>query len=112
MPQLSDDERAELGATARRLLADRASSACVRAVEDDPTGHDAGLWAELAGLGWPAIAVPEAHGGLGGSFADLAVLLHELGRQLASVPLIASAVLGAAALTAAGDTAAAAASAA
>jgi alkylation response protein AidB-like acyl-CoA dehydrogenase len=99
MPPLSEDERAELRDSARRLLADRSSSERVRALLDDGTGHDPALWAAMADLGWPAIAVPEAWGGLGGAFADLAVVLHELGRQVTPAPVLASAVLGAGALS-------------
>jgi alkylation response protein AidB-like acyl-CoA dehydrogenase len=105
MPQLSADERAELRESARRLLGDRSSSARVRALADDETGHDPALWAAMAELGWPAIAVPEAHGGLGGSYTDLAVILHELGRQVTPAPVLASAVLGPAALAWSANTA-------
>jgi alkylation response protein AidB-like acyl-CoA dehydrogenase len=105
MAHLSDDERAELRESARRLLADRSSSARVRALADDETGHDPELWAVMADLGWLAIAVPEARGGLGGSFADLAVILHELGRQVTQAPVLATAVLGAGALAWSANTA-------
>jgi alkylation response protein AidB-like acyl-CoA dehydrogenase len=71
----------------------------VRALLDDETGHDPALWASLAELGWLAIRVPEEQGGMGASFTDLAVVLHELGRHLTPSPLLAS-LLGAEALLA------------
>jgi alkylation response protein AidB-like acyl-CoA dehydrogenase len=98
MPALSDDERAELRASARRFLAERSASGRVRALADDATGFDGELWRAMGELGWLAIVVPEEHGGLGGAFADLAVVLHELGRQVTPAPVLASAGLGASAL--------------
>jgi alkylation response protein AidB-like acyl-CoA dehydrogenase len=100
MFHLSDDERVELRDTARRLLSERSSSLLVRGLLDDPDGYDHGLWASMAELGWSAINVAEEHGGLGASFTDLAVILHELGRQVTPSPMLASVVLGAGALSA------------
>jgi alkylation response protein AidB-like acyl-CoA dehydrogenase len=101
MFQLSDDERSELRETARRLLLDRSSSLQVRQLLDDAIGYDQALWSSIADLGWPAIHIPDEYGGMGASYADLAVILHELGRQLTPSPMLASAVVGAAALVSA-----------
>ena len=38
--------------------------------------------------GWPAVAVPEADGGLGLGWVEAAVLLEEVGRHAAPVPLV------------------------
>ena len=46
------------------------------------------LWASAATLGWPALPIAEAHGGLGLDFAALAVLYEELGRSVAPLPLV------------------------
>jgi alkylation response protein AidB-like acyl-CoA dehydrogenase len=100
MFRLSDDERIELRDTARRLLSERSSSLLVRSLLDDPAGYDSGLWASMAELGWSAISVSEGHGGMGASFTDLAVILHELGRQVTPSPMLASIVMGAGALSA------------
>ena len=100
MSGLSDQERDELRDSARRLLTDRSSSSAVRALLDDPTGFDRALWAQMAELGWLAIHIPEEVGGMGGSFSDLAVILHELGRQVTMAPMLSSVVLGATALMA------------
>jgi len=48
------------------------------------------LWASAAALGWPALPIAEAHGGLGLDFTALAVLYEELGRFVAPVPLVGS----------------------
>lgn len=61
----------------------------------DQTSRQGGeaRWAEMAGLGWLALPVPEAFGGLGGSMADICALAEELGRGVVNEPYIASAVL-------------------
>lgn len=56
-------------------------------------GFDRELWSQSAELGWLALCVPEAAGGLGGSITDIALLMIELGRGMASDPIISSAVL-------------------
>ena len=39
-------------------------------------------------LGWPALTVPEEYGGLGLGMVELAVVVEELGRAIAPVPLL------------------------
>lgn len=56
-------------------------------------GFDTGLVERMAKLGWFGILVPEAHGGLGLGFAELAVVLQELGKGLLAEPLASSVVL-------------------
>src|SRR5206468_263058 len=77
--------------------ADRSSSAQVRAAVSSPTGHDPQLWQLVTELGLPGIAVPEVHGGTGGTFVDAAVVLEEAGRSLLPVPLLPTVVAAAAA---------------
>ncbi len=75
----------------------------VRAMEDDPTGYPAELWKQLGELGLLGVLIPEACGGAERSLLEAAVVYEELGRALAPTPHIPSAVLGAAALLAAGS---------
>lgn len=58
-------------------------------------GYDAEKLREMARLGWFGILVPESHGGLGLGFAELSVVLQELGKGLLAEPLVGSAVLAA-----------------
>jgi alkylation response protein AidB-like acyl-CoA dehydrogenase len=58
----------------------------VRAAE--PSGFDPELWALVAGMGLPSLAVPEADGGGGGSLVDLALVAEEFGRRVPAVPLV------------------------
>ncbi|PTT92167.1 acyl-CoA dehydrogenase [Pelomonas sp. HMWF004] len=62
-------------------------------------GFDRAAWDGLAGLGLTALAVPEAHGGLGQGAVEAMVMMEELGRSLVLEPvaqgaLIAPALLG------------------
>ena len=63
----------------------------------DPTsGPD---WALLAESGWLGLEVPEARGGAGATFAEVAVVLEELGRAATASAYLGSVVLGVGALT-------------
>jgi len=48
---------------------------------------DADLWAKLAEAGLLGVAVPEASGGMGFGFMEVALLMEEAGRTLAPAPL-------------------------
>ena len=86
----TDDQR-DIQRTARDLLADRAKIERVR--EHAESGRtDEGLWRELSELGWPGIAVAEEHGGQGLGRIELSILCEELGRSLAPVPFLPSAL--------------------
>jgi alkylation response protein AidB-like acyl-CoA dehydrogenase len=75
----------------------------VRATVDRGLVCDTNLWSVVSRLGLPALLVPEAHGGLGLSLLDTVLAAEELGRRVAPVPFIGSAVLAPLALCAAGS---------
>ena len=56
----------------------------------------------MAGLGWLQLGHPESAGGAGGGTLELSVLYQAMGRTLAAVPHLESAVIGAGLLAAAG----------
>ena len=97
---LSEDQQ-EIKRIARDLLAARSTWERVRAHAEDGR-YDDGLWSELCALGWPGIAVGEAHGGQGLGVVELAALLEELGYACAPVPFLGS-VLAALAIENAGS---------
>ena len=66
----------------------------VREMEEDSRGFTDELWRQMVGLGWTGVAFPEQYGGTGGNFADLGVLLEEIGRSLAPSPFFSTVVLG------------------
>ena len=55
--------------------------------------------AQLAALGWLGLEVPEALDGAGATFAEVAVVLEEMGRATTAGPFLATAVLGVGTLT-------------
>jgi alkylation response protein AidB-like acyl-CoA dehydrogenase len=86
----TDDQR-DIQRTARDLLAERATPARVREHAEARTVDEA-LWRELSELGWPGIAVSEEYGGQGLGQIELSILCEELGRSLAPVPFLPSAL--------------------
>jgi len=94
----------DLRASVRDLLTDQAGFSSVLARTESTEPYDLKLWRTLSGdLGLAGLAVPEDHGGQGASYREVAVVLEELGRSVAPVPFLGSAVLATAALQAAGD---------
>jgi len=66
----------------------------VRQMLEDEKGYTPTLWKKMAELGWMGILFPEEHGGYGGSFMDMAVLLYETGYVCLPGPFFASVVMG------------------
>jgi alkylation response protein AidB-like acyl-CoA dehydrogenase len=94
----------ELRATVRAMLAERSPLAAVLERCDSAEPYDLKLWRTLAvELGGAGLAVPEEHGGVGASFREAAVVLEELGRAVAPVPFLGSAVVATSALLACGE---------
>ena len=80
-------EQQELQAAARHLLDDLAGPPQVRAHLTSGDPFDRALWGAMAEQGWCAVAVPEDEGGLGLGWVEAVVLLEEVGRHVAPVPL-------------------------
>jgi alkylation response protein AidB-like acyl-CoA dehydrogenase len=97
------EEQEMLRRTTARFLRDECPTGLARRMMADETAHDASLWAKLVGLGWTGLLVPAEHGGLGGSFLDLVVVLEETGRALMPGPFFSTVVGGAPALLAGGS---------
>ena len=57
-------------------------------------GYEPVLLRQMAELGWFSILVPEQHGGLGLGFAEMAVVLEELGKGLLGEPMVATVLAG------------------
>ncbi|MDB5428903.1 MAG: acyl-CoA dehydrogenase [Caulobacter sp.] len=92
------DEQIALRDQARRVLTARDALGAARRVTEAGLDHDAALWGEIRALGWPAITIPERHGGLGLGPVDLCVVAEELGRSLAPTPFATNLYLAAEAL--------------
>ncbi|GIH92249.1 acyl-CoA dehydrogenase family protein [Planobispora siamensis] len=104
MTLLYTEVEEELRASVRDLLADRCGfDAVLKRVESD-TPYDMELWKTLGReIGVAGLLVPEEYGGAGASAREAAVVLEELGRAVAPVPFLTSAVLATKALLEVGE---------
>ena len=84
---ISDDQRS-LRDLARQILTEGATHPHLQQLEQAGWSvFDGGLWQRLADAGITGIAVPEAQGGGGQGFVEVAVVCEEAGRAVAPVPL-------------------------
>ena len=83
-----------LRSLARQVLADHATPERISEVEASEDRIDRALWIALAGAGLLGLPVPEEHGGSGLGIVELCILLEEVGRAVAPVPVYATLALG------------------
>ncbi|MEU6426332.1 acyl-CoA dehydrogenase family protein [Microbispora sp. NPDC046973] len=108
MTLLYTEVEEELRTAVRGLLADKCSPSAVLDRVESGTPYDAELWKALArDIGVAGLLIPEEFGGAasrhgGASAREAAVVLEELGRAVAPVPFLSSAVLATQALLVAG----------
>jgi alkylation response protein AidB-like acyl-CoA dehydrogenase len=99
--ELSDDQK---------MLVDTAASFArkdspvqrMRRLRDHAIGYEPAVWRQMGELGWLGIAFPEAMGGFGGRFIDVALVLEQFGTTLVPEPYIPSVVLAGMAILRAG----------
>jgi alkylation response protein AidB-like acyl-CoA dehydrogenase len=95
---------AQLRATARSFLTRTATQAEARRLMATDDGYDEALWRRMASeLGWQGLAIPERYGGAGCGWAEMSIVMEEMGRALLCAPFLSSVVLAATALTESGD---------
>ncbi|RSO07097.1 acyl-CoA dehydrogenase [Streptomyces sp. WAC 05379] len=98
---LYSEEEEALRAAVRDLLSDHCDAPGVIARTESGTPHDLAAWKALAdGMGLAGLLVPEDRGGQGATHREAAVVLEELGRAVAPVPYLTSAVVATEALLA------------
>jgi acyl-CoA dehydrogenase len=97
------DDLKQLRDQSRRFLSERCTPAVVRRSLDGEETHAAGLWREIAEMGWIGAAIPEQFGGAGLGYEGLCVLAEEMGRAVAPVPFASTAYLAAEAILTAGS---------
>lgn len=95
------EEQDLLRAEVRKFLDESCPIPEVRRIAESGEGFPEPLWKQVAELGWPGLATPERHGGVGLGLVDLAVVLEETGRSLFPAPLL-STILAAQAILEAG----------
>ena len=91
---LSDEQRL-LRESADRFVAETYNADHRRRLANDPLGFSADIWKQFADLGWLALPIAEAHGGLGGGAIEIGILMEAFGRGLVSEPYLSTVVVGA-----------------
>lgn len=85
-------DQSDLREGIRGVLERECPPALVRALaETGDRGAVERLWEQMVALDWPALTVPEEHGGIGLGAVELAILAEEAGRVVAPGPLLATA---------------------
>jgi acyl-CoA dehydrogenase len=84
------EEQIELLDVATTFCRDKSPIDKVRKLIDSELGYDADVWGEIAALGWTAIAIPDAHGGVGLTLAEVVPVVEQMGRQLMASPFASS----------------------
>ena len=98
------EEQAQLRDAVRRFLAQHSPASEVRRLMETDAGCDADVWRRLHDeLAVGGVHIPERYGGQGFSFAELAIVLEEMGRALYCGPYFSSTVLAATAILHAGS---------
>jgi len=92
---LSDEQRL-LRESADRLVAETSTAEHRRRMASEPLGFSAGVWKQFADLGWLALPIGEAYGGLGGGAIEIGILMEAFGRGLVCEPYLSTVVIGAA----------------
>lgn len=87
MDLLLDLEEQSVAALAREVLDKLATPGLARETETDPLGYSAKLWREIARLDWIGLCLPSAVGGQDLPLHYAGLLLEEVGRHIAPVPL-------------------------
>ena len=80
--------------SAARYAADHYSFLQRHAVLTDPAGYSEKAWHDYAELGWLALRLPEAHGGLDADPLAVGALMEVVGGRLLMEPVLASALVG------------------
>ncbi|MGQ0686063.1 acyl-CoA dehydrogenase family protein [Bradyrhizobium sp.] len=91
---LSDEQRL-LRESADRFVGETYSAEHRRKTAAEPNGFSAAIWQKFAELGWLALPIAEAHGGLGGGAVEVGILMEAFGRGLVSEPYLSTVVIGA-----------------
>ena len=80
---------------ARKIFSDHVRHERLLELERSGEWFDRELWSAVVQGGLPAVVIPERCGGSGLGIVELCLVLEEVGRHVAPVPLFATALLGA-----------------
>ncbi|MCZ6829852.1 MAG: acyl-CoA/acyl-ACP dehydrogenase [Gammaproteobacteria bacterium] len=89
------EEQLEVRALARQILGDQTGNERQQQIDAQEIRFDEKLWQDLADAGLLGVALDSERGGMGFNFETLALLLEEVGRTVAAVPVIPALVTAA-----------------
>ena len=89
------EEQQEVAGLARRILEDKVTEEVLRAAEAGEARFDRATWDALAAAGLLGIGLPVDAGGGGYGIVEQCLVLEQVGRTVAPVPVAASTVFGA-----------------
>jgi alkylation response protein AidB-like acyl-CoA dehydrogenase len=106
-PLILSEDQELIRDTARELVQAKSPVKEMRRLRDarDADGFSRALWKEAVELGWAGIPFAEEYGGAGLGFAELGLVMEELGRTLAPTPMLSTVVLAGSAVQLAGSAA-------
>lgn len=83
------EQQRDVQTLARQILSEQVTAEKLAAYDNfKQPRFDAGLWQQLASAGLLGVAIEEEFGGMGFGFTELALLIEEVGRTIAPVPVI------------------------
>ena len=88
MSILHDEGQLAIATAARRVLDARVSKDRLLALLEPVGDHDSVFWDTAIEQGWTALAVPEAHGGLGLGLIELGLVAQATGAATAGAPFL------------------------
>jgi alkylation response protein AidB-like acyl-CoA dehydrogenase len=103
MDLTESDEQRLLRDSAARFISETYTAKLREKNASEPLGFSPAIWKEFADLGWLAMPIAEADGGLGGGGIETGILMEAFGRGLVSEPYLATLVLGAGLIAACGS---------
>jgi len=97
------DEQRLLRESVDRFINDTYDADHRRRTAGDPLGFSPQIWKQFAELGWLALPIGEAYGGLGAGAIETGILMEAFGRGLVAEPYLATVVIGAGLIAACGS---------
>ena len=92
-----DETQAAIRDHCKKMLAEQVTEASLKALEADADGDGVhrGAWQALARSEMLGVSLPAEHGGAGLGLLELCLLLQQVGRTAAPVPVVPTVVMGA-----------------
>ena len=87
-----NSEQESLRKSVAEFLAKECPFDVVRDIEDSEKGYLPKQWKKIAKLGWLEMMLPEEYGGFGDSFANMLIILEEIGKHAFTSPFMSTVI--------------------